>query len=132
MPTRISKAFDFDAAHSLPLMPDGHKCKRLHGHTYRVEFILRAELNELWMVADYADIEAAWLPIHARLDHQHLNTIPEIGPKSTTEYLAWFIMREFRRGAPNLPLVAVRVYESSTTWAEVEPPLGELPDGYLS
>jgi len=122
VPTRIAKSFDFDAAHSLPLLPEGHKCKRLHGHTYRVEFVLCGEPAESGMVADYAEIEAAWLPVHQRLDHQHLNSIPELGPISTTERLAWFIMKEFRHAAPDLPLVLVRVYESSSTWAEVWPP----------
>lgn len=120
--TRITKMFDFDAAHSLPLMPEGHKCKRLHGHTYRVRFALEGPLDPQMMVADYAEIEEAWKPIHDRLDHRNLNEIHGLAPQPTTEVLAWWIMREFRHAAPQLPLVSVRVYESSTTWAEVSPP----------
>ena len=34
---RICKTFTFDAAHQLHLLPEGHKCRRMHGHTYRVD-----------------------------------------------------------------------------------------------
>lgn len=120
MPYWIAKTFDFDAAHSLPLMPDGHKCKRLHGHTYRVEVILCGELDARYMVADYADIADAWEPIHAVLDHHNLDSVPELRGRSTTESVAWFILREFRKGP--LPVVSVRVYESATTWAQAWAP----------
>ena len=123
MSYRISKTFDFDAAHQLPLMPDGHKCKRLHGHTYRVEVVLRGALNDKQMVADYADIAAAWQPLHDQLDHQNLDSVPALRGQSTTEVLAWWILRELRHGSPELPFLSVRVYESSSTWAEAVIPM---------
>lgn len=33
---RIGKRFMFEAAHHLPDLPEGHKCARLHGHSYTV------------------------------------------------------------------------------------------------
>ncbi|HEX7340222.1 MAG TPA: 6-carboxytetrahydropterin synthase, partial [Rhodanobacteraceae bacterium] len=33
----ISKQFTFEAAHRLPHVPEGHKCGRLHGHSFVVE-----------------------------------------------------------------------------------------------
>lgn len=32
----IYKEFQFEAAHRLPYVPEGHKCSRLHGHSFRV------------------------------------------------------------------------------------------------
>lgn len=112
----ISKTFDFDAAHSLPNVPDGHKCKRLHGHTYRVEVVLRGEPDERGFVVDYAEIAEAWRPVEALLDHRLLNDIEGLENPST-EVLSPFIAQML---VDRLPLLhAVRVYESSTTYCEV-------------
>ncbi len=111
----IAKTFDFDAAHFLPNVHDGHKCKRMHGHTYRVELRLQGPVDERGMVCDYAEISAAWLPIHEALDHRTLNDIPGL-ENPTTEILAPWILREFKKS--RLPVVSVRVYESSTTYCE--------------
>lgn len=120
----IAKTFDFDAAHFLPYVPDGHKCKRLHGHTYQVEVQLagepHAEGPRAGMVVDYADIAAAWAPLHGILDHRCLNEIPGL-ENPTTEILAPFILARFAAALPET--VAVRVYESSTTWCEARRPL---------
>lgn len=112
----ISKKFDFDAAHFLPNLPDGHKCKRLHGHTYLAELILRGEPDERGFVVDYAEIAAAWKPVEALLDHRLLNDIEGLETPST-EVLAPFIARMLLNSLPLLH--AVRVYESSTTYCEV-------------
>lgn len=147
MITTISKSFDFDAAHHLPNMPEGHKCKRVHGHTYRVEVRLRGQLDvKTGMVIDYGDIADAWYPVHAALDHQDLNALPDVllapalswvrrSPISyalfdamranpTTENVAAFIATHFaewvaEKRSVRFDLHSVRVYESSTTWAEV-------------
>jgi 6-pyruvoyltetrahydropterin/6-carboxytetrahydropterin synthase len=110
------EAFDFDAAHRLPNLPRGHKCRRLHGHTYRVEVVLRGEPDERGFVVDYAEIAKAWKPVHKTLDHRYLNRIEGLETPST-EALAPFIARMLVDALPML--VAVRVYESTTTWCEV-------------
>jgi len=56
----ISKTFDFDAAHFLPNVARNHKCRRMHGHTYRVEIICWGVVDARGMVLDYAEIAAAW------------------------------------------------------------------------
>jgi len=117
MITTISKTFDFDAAHYLPNVPQGHKCGRMHGHTYRVELICMGQIDEDagWFM-DYADIESAWMKIHRQLDHHVLNGIPGL-KNPTTEILARWILE---RLAPELSFLArIRVYESSTTWVQV-------------
>lgn len=115
----ISKAFDFDAAHWLPGVPEGHKCGKMHGHTYRVEVQLRGSTGVAsgWLL-DYADVAAAWKPLHAKLDHKVLNDVFGL-ENPTTEILAWWILAHLGVAPETKGLVhAVRVYESSTTWCE--------------
>lgn len=112
----ISKRFDFDAAHRLPKLHKGHKCRRLHGHTYKVEIRLRGVPDERGFVVDYAEISAAWKPVHKLLDHRYLNRIEGLEVPST-EVLAPFIARMLIDALPLL--YSVRVYESSSTWCEV-------------
>lgn len=134
MLTTICKAFDFDAAHRLDRLPAEHKCHRLHGHTYRVEIRVRGEPGRLLgMLIDYADIAAAWKPIHDALDHRYLNEIPGL-EVSTSENLAAFIYERLKSWEVKVTTddpagvqfhslaglsLSVRVYESSTTYAEV-------------
>ncbi len=118
MSIRISKEFGFDAAHFLPKVPAGHKCGRLHGHTYKVYVVCEGETDERGMIVDYAEIEAAWLPIHAVIDHRCLNDVPGL-ENPTTETLAPWILDRFKRTI--WQTVAVRVYESDTTWCEATP-----------
>lgn len=123
MNVTISKTFDFDAAHRLTCVPKGHKCRRLHGHTYRVEVILYGPTDSRGMVVDYAEIAKAWKPIHKLLDHRYLNRIAGL-ENPTTEVLAPFIARRLARSLPQL--AAVKVYESSTTWCGVSVHGGQL------
>lgn len=115
----ISKRFDFDAAHFLPNLPEGHKCKRFHGHTYEVEVRLEGEADARGFVVDYAEIAAAWAPIHALIDHRTLNEVPGLENPST-EILAPWILDRFLASPIGDKVIAVRVYESSTTWCEAQ------------
>lgn len=116
----ICKSFDFDAAHFLPNVPDGHKCKRLHGHTYRVE--IRCEGHptsvEGWFM-DYADIAAAWAAVHGMIDHRCLNEVPGLENPTTEVLIAWMLkaLNGDQRVAPFL--TSIRIYESATTWCEL-------------
>ena len=112
---RISKVFDFDAAHWLPHVAQDHKCHRMHGHTYRCEIVCAGELDARGMVVDYAEIAAAWAPIHDAIDHRTLNEIPGL-ENPTTELLAPWILKRMASAMPRV--VSVRVFESSTTWCE--------------
>jgi 6-pyruvoyltetrahydropterin/6-carboxytetrahydropterin synthase len=130
MKVQIAKLFDFDAAHFLPMVAEGHKCKRMHGHTYRVEVRAEGEPDGRGMVVDYAELAAAWAPIHAVLDHRVLNEVPGL-ENPTTEILAPWILERFARAIPEVR--SVRVYESATTWCEavrapVRFPLEAPPD----
>ena len=77
MKVTISKTFDFDAAHFLPMVADEHKCKRMHGHTYRVVLEFSGDVDPVsGMLMDYADIAKAWEHFNGILDHRVLNEIP--------------------------------------------------------
>lgn len=117
---RISKSFDFDAAHKLPNVPAGHKCGNLHGHTYVVRLVLEGEPDKtMGWFCDYADIDLAWSKLHKRLDHSYLNDIYGLD-NPTTEVLARWIMDQLEVDMSiGKFLVGVRVYESSSTWCEV-------------
>ena len=73
----IWKEFRFEAAHLLPNVPDGHKCRRLHGHSYRVRVYVESDLHAtLGWVVDFAEIAEVFEPLLRRLDHYYLNEIP--------------------------------------------------------
>lgn len=117
----LTKEFDFDAAHFLPKVADGHKCKRLHGHTYRVVIGLGGDFDqESGMLIDYADIAAAWAPLNDALDHRLLNDIPGLENPTTEVLVHWILDALLKRVAdPITALIRwVRVYESSTTYAQ--------------
>lgn len=111
----IAKTFTFAASHTLDQLPEGHKCRRLHGHNYTVTVILRAPgLNALQMVRDYGDLDRIKTLIDATLDHQHLNAVVSFPP--TAERLAQWLCERSRAFFPEV--CAVRVAESDRTWAE--------------
>ena len=109
----ILKEFTFEAAHRLPNVPDGHKCARLHGHSYQVAVHVSGEVDEEagWVV-DFYDISAAFKPLHECLDHYYLNEIAGL-ENPTSENLARWI---WDRLAPSLPrLSQVMVRETCTS-----------------
>ncbi|MEG3632163.1 6-carboxytetrahydropterin synthase QueD [Micromonospora palythoicola] len=110
----IFREFTFEAAHRLPHVPDGHKCARLHGHSYRVELHVRGEVGASsgW-VMDFGDIKAAFRPILEQLDHYYLNEVPGL-ENPTSEVLAQWI---WARLVDQLPLSAIVVRETCTSGA---------------
>jgi 6-pyruvoyltetrahydropterin/6-carboxytetrahydropterin synthase len=98
----IWKEFTFEAAHRLPRLPEGHKCLRLHGHSFRVRVTVDGPLDSaLEWVADFADVKAAFAPIHERLDHHYLNEIEGL-ENPTSEVMAKWIWTRLK---PRLPIL---------------------------
>ena len=102
MKMELRKSFQFEAAHLLPLLPQGHKCRRLHGHSFAVEIVVAGECDpKLGWLMDYADITAAFHPLWLQLDHNYLNEITGL-ENPTSENLAVWIWERLK---PRLPLL---------------------------
>ncbi|MBX3460854.1 MAG: 6-carboxytetrahydropterin synthase QueD [Planctomycetes bacterium] len=107
----IYKDFAFEAAHFLPHVPQGHRCAKLHGHSFRVRVYVRGGIVQPqgWVI-DFADITAAMAPVLKRLDHTLLNEVPGLD-NPTSEVLAQWL---YERAKPALPgLCAVEVAETA-------------------
>jgi 6-pyruvoyltetrahydropterin/6-carboxytetrahydropterin synthase len=108
----VFKIFRIEAAHYLPNVPQEHKCRRLHGHSFRIEIRVRGPVAaaEGW-VLDFATLAAAFEPLHEQLDHRCLNDIDGL-ENPTSENLAIWV---WNRLAPSLQgLAAVNVDETCT------------------
>jgi 6-pyruvoyltetrahydropterin/6-carboxytetrahydropterin synthase len=114
----IAKRFRFEAAHHLPRLPEGHKCRRPHGHSYQVEVRLYGTPDDRGFVVDYADISATWGPLLAELDHRCLNDVPGL-EDPTAENLALWIFERLAASSIGPWMSAVRVAETESSWAEI-------------
>ena len=113
MRTRLERTYRFEAAHFLPKVPPGHKCARMHGHSYQIDVIIEGEIGqETGWVMDFADIDEHVTPLVRRLDHHVLNEIEDLA-NPTSELLAvWW----WKRLVTSLPgLVEVVVSETPTS-----------------
>ena len=109
----IYKEFHFEAAHRLPNVPDGHKCARLHGHSFHVRLTVSGEATEPsgW-VMDVADIKSNFRGVHDQLDHHYLNEIAGL-ENPTSENIARWIWQKLK---PLIPLLsAVEIRETCTS-----------------
>lgn len=116
----LTKTFTFDSAHWLPTFPEGHKCRRLHGHSYYVDVVVAGEIDpEAGYLVDYGDIKKAVGPIIDQLDHRLLNEIEGL-ENPTAEMLCVYL---YGRIKPLLPLLdRIRVRETCTSEAEYAGP----------
>lgn len=103
----IVKDFRFEAAHFLPHVAEGHKCRRIHGHSFRGEIAVRGPIDpSLGWVMDFADLKDAVDPIVTELDHYLLNDIEGL-ENPTSELLAVWIWRRIAPAVPNLHRVTI-------------------------
>lgn len=109
----IFKVFHIEAAHRLPNLPAGHKCGRLHGHSFRIKIYIRGEPDPAtgWIV-DFAELKAAFTPVFEQLDHHYLNEVSGL-ENPTSEHLARWIWQHLQASLPALSKVVVA--ETCTT-----------------
>jgi len=102
--------FTCESAHRLPYVPEGHKCGRLHGHSFRIEIWVRGPVeDETGWVMDFADLGQVFQPIYQQLDHHYMNEVEGLS-NPTSENLARWIWNRLR---PSLPLLS-RVFVNET------------------
>jgi 6-pyruvoyltetrahydropterin/6-carboxytetrahydropterin synthase len=115
--TEISRTFQIEAAHRLPHVPPDHKCARLHGHSFRITLRVTGELHPtLGWIVDFADLDKAWEPMHALLDHRCLNDVEGL-ENPTSELLARFVLERVRIAGARV--LSVSVSETCTSCCTV-------------
>ena len=117
MNVRLVHEFRFEAAHRLPRVPEGHKCARLHGHSYKIEVAIAGPVDEKtgWFI-DFGVLYDAWRPLHDVLDHHYLNDVPGLD-NPTSEVLSRWLWEKL---TPSLPLARITVYETCEARCEYE------------
>ncbi|MFO0611007.1 MAG: 6-carboxytetrahydropterin synthase QueD [Polyangiaceae bacterium] len=118
MNVRLVHEFRFEAAHKLPRVPENHKCRRLHGHSFKIELSVRGPVDPAtgWFI-DYAVLYDAWRPLYDLLDHNYLNDVEGL-ENPTSENLAKWIWDRLKPGLA--PLERVTVFETCDARCEYE------------
>ena len=100
MKVRLTKDFLFESAQTLPCAPEGHKCKQMHGHSFKVEITVEGEVDPAtgWFY-DHAKISQAMRPLVDQLDHGYLNEVPGLENPTIELMAGWF----WGHLAPQLP-----------------------------
>jgi 6-pyruvoyltetrahydropterin/6-carboxytetrahydropterin synthase len=109
---QIFKEITFEAAHRLPNVPDGHKCKRVHGHSFAAEIYVSGDIDpQTGWVLDFGDVKAAFRPLFDQLDHNYLNDVSGL-ENPTSENIAIWIWDRLK---PDLPLLSKIVVRETCT-----------------
>ena len=121
----IYVATQFEAAHRL--VGDFGPATRTHGHTYRMEVIVRGErLSDAGTLYDIGELRPAVVDLAASLHYRDLNDVPDlVGVNTTAESVAdycWEKLAAPLRGK-DLDSLTVRIWESPQVYAAREDPL---------
>lgn len=118
MNVRLVHEFRFEAAHRLPQVPPGHKCERLHGHSFKIELAIAGPVDPKtgWFI-DFGVVYDAWRPLYDKLDHRYLNEVEGL-ENPTSENLAKWIWDRMKTPLPSL--MRVTVFETCDARCEYE------------
>ncbi len=119
MTVTLCKQFRFEAAHFLPNVPPGHPCRRLHGHSYRIEVAVRGEPDPVtgWLL-DFGSLRDQVRPVLDLVDHNLLNAVRGLENPTSENLAAWIWKR--LAGIPGL--CRVSVMETGQTRCDYEGP----------
>ncbi|HIA80261.1 MAG TPA: 6-carboxytetrahydropterin synthase QueD [Candidatus Marinimicrobia bacterium] len=109
----VFKTFTIEAARSLPNLPDGHPCKNIHGHSFKITITVTGNVdNKTGFVMDFGDIDETFNPLLSKLDHSYLNDIEGLENPSSENVCQWI----WERLAPSLPgLSQIDIKETDST-----------------
>ena len=90
MHVRLTKDFAFEAAQTLPNVPAGHKCGKMHGHSFKLEISVEGEVDPAtgWLY-DHSCISRSMDPLLEILDHSYLNDIPGLENPTIENMCLW-------------------------------------------
>lgn len=109
----IYKEFSFDSAHFLPNVPEGHKCKNMHGHTYKLKVFIQGEIDpHLGWIMDFKELKDKLAPVIDQLDHRLINDIKGL-ENPTAENITVWIWQQIKPVLPQLS--KIELYETPTT-----------------
>lgn len=117
----VTRRYTFEAAHFLPKVPDGHKCKRPHGHNYEIDVSIYGSVDEVGFVIDFWDLDKIVEPLVAMVDHRMLNDIAGL-ENPTAEYIGRWFVDGIKNNWPaelRCSLMIVRIYETKNCWVDV-------------
>src|SRR5678815_1605728 len=118
----VGKTFRFEAAHFLGTWPEDHKCRNMHGHSYRVEVYVRGRVGDNGAVLDFKEISDCFKKhVFELLDHKVINEVLAL-KDATAEFVALWIYNQMtmQLDTPTQKVLSVRVYETEDAWAEVD------------
>ncbi|MES2801304.1 MAG: 6-carboxytetrahydropterin synthase [Bdellovibrionota bacterium] len=105
--------YQIESARFLPHLPEGHPCKRVHGHSFKIILTLRGPLQaQVGWVQDYHEIDQIVKPLLAAIDHRVLNEVKGL-ENPTSELLALWIYERTKTDLPSLK--SVTIMETPTT-----------------
>lgn len=114
----VFKSFRFEAAHWLPGVASGHKCSRMHGHSYKLVVGVQGQIDsQTGMVVDFDAIKHHVKPLVELLDHRCLNEVEGLGNPTSENLCVWFWSRLFGRVRG---LKFVEIWETETCGSRVE------------
>jgi len=109
----IFNIYHIEAARRLPKLPESHPCSRVHGHSFRIEIFVSGPVDpDTGWVIDFTELDAAFAPIKAQIDHRYLNDIPGL-ETPTSERLAQWIWQKLKPALPGLSKIVVQETQQS-------------------
>jgi len=109
----VTKTFSIEAARSLPNLPEGHPCKNIHGHSFKITITVSGNVDpHSGFVMDFGDIDAACKPILSQLDHTYLNDIAGLENPSS-EYLCMWIWERLKPTLIGLSQIEINETDST-------------------
>jgi 6-pyruvoyltetrahydropterin/6-carboxytetrahydropterin synthase len=118
----IGNKYELIAGHWLPKVPDGHKCRRPHGHNYEIEVVIAGAVQENGFIIDFYDLDKVVQPLLATLDHTMLNDHEGLENPTAEVISEWFQKRINSALSPDMVCKCVTVWETKNCWAKSEIP----------